>query len=143
MKNHNETLMRILMLDDDPEDAFLVRTAIKRSCLPLSFMYFQTSEAFSQYLHRTSLVSHENEVVVLLLDLNMPCKGGLEWLEELRSDSRYEGLIIVVFSTSNMAEERARSLSLGANDHLGKPDSVRELAHRLTDLYHRWIGHRR
>ncbi|RUM49331.1 MAG: hypothetical protein DSY86_09020 [Marinomonas sp.] len=140
MSNQSEASMRILMLDDDPEDAYLVKTAIKRIPLPLSFEYFQTSEAFSQYLQQAVLENVRGEVIVLLLDLNMPCKGGLDWLEELRSDSRYESLVIVVFSTSNMEEERARSLALGANDHLGKPDSVQELAHRLTDLYQHWIG---
>lgn len=76
---------------------------------------------------------------MLLLDLNMPVKTGLEWLSELRADSRFDPLIIIVLSTSDMKEEHVRSLSLGANAHIGKPDSVKELADKLVALYGRWI----
>lgn len=130
---------RLLMFDDDPEDALLVRTALKRIDIPCLFQYFQTSKAFSDYLDNDYSAQAQASPILLLLDLNMAGKTGLEWLQELRLSKRFDDLIIIVFSTSDMAEERARSLALGANDHIGKPDSVKELADRLVALYRRWV----
>lgn len=130
---------RLLMLDDDREDAFLVQTALKRVDLNWSFQHFQTSQAFSEYLNKAYSEHVQESRLMLLLDLNMPVKTGLEWLSELRADSRFDPLIIIVLSTSDMKEEHVRSLSLGANAHIGKPDSVKELADKLVALYGRWI----
>ena len=142
MVKSNDAAVKFLMLDDDPEDAFLVKTALLRSAVPVSFHYFQTSAAFAQYLPKMVLEIDHDQLIVLLLDLNMPCKSGLEWLKELRSNERLDDLFIVVFSTSDMAEEKARSFALGANEHLGKPDSVTELASKLNALYHRCVKQR-
>lgn len=129
----------LLMLDDDPEDAFLVRTALRRLDVSWSFQHFQTSKAFSDYLEKEYPVQSQASPVMLLLDLNMPIKTGLEWLAELRGNKDFDELIIIVLSTSDAAEEQVRSLALGANAHVGKPDSVAELARKLMALYGRWI----
>lgn len=130
---------RLLMFDDDPEDALLVQTALKRIDICCAFQYFQTSAEFSDYLDKEYSQQAQESPIMLLLDLNMAAKTGLEWLQELRANKRFDDLIIIVFSTSDMVEERTRSLALGANAHIGKPDSVNELAHRLKGLYRRWI----
>ena len=138
----NTTQPRLLMLDDDLEDAFLVQTALKRLNTRWSFQHFQTSQAFSDYLDKEYSVQVQESRLMLLLDLNMPVKTGLEWLSELRADSRFDPLIIIVLSTSYMKEEQERSLSLGANAHVGKPDSVKELAEKLMALYGYWIDNK-
>lgn len=139
MSQINAKPVRIVMLDDDPEDALLVSTAIKRLEYDVPFQHIQTSQAFTSYLSEDYITQSLESVVILLLDLNMPCKTGLEWLKELRSEAQYKDLIIVVFSTSGMTEERVRSLSLGADEHLGKPDRVQDLTRKLDILCRRYV----
>ncbi|SBS35833.1 Response regulator rcp1 [Marinomonas aquimarina] len=139
MTEVNAVTAHLLMLDDDPEDAFLVQTALKRLDLDWSFQHFQTCQAFRDYLNTDYALQVQQSRLLLLLDLNMPTKTGWEWLQELRADHRFDELVIIVLSTSDMAEEQARSLALGANAHIGKPDSVNDLARWLKSLYGRWI----
>ncbi|MCO4785190.1 response regulator [Marinomonas atlantica] len=139
MSQVNAKPVRIVMLDDDPEDALLVSTAIKGLEYDVPFQHIQTSQAFTFYLSEDYMTQSRESAVILLLDLNMPCKTGLEWLRELRCETQYKDLIIVVFSTSGMAEERVKSLSLGADDHLGKPDRVQDLTHKLDILCRRYV----
>ncbi|MBM6550556.1 response regulator [Marinomonas ostreistagni] len=129
----------LLMLDDDQEDALLVSTALRRAQLPLSFTHIQTSEQFGAYLGQIEAWLAQRPVA-LLLDLNMPGKSGLDWLARLRQQSELKCLRIIVFSTSCASEERLRTLALGADEHIGKPDSVAELVTVLSAVYERWIS---
>lgn len=129
----------MLMFDDDAEDALLVKTAIRRIEYPIQFVHLQTGTEFLAELEWIKQSPERMRQTLLLLDLNMPSKNGIEWLRELREQSAFNDLTIVVFSTSNMAEERARSRLLGADDHLGKPDSVNDLEKQLLRLYERWL----
>lgn len=139
METVKSQAVRLLMLDDDPEDAFLVKTALQKTHLEWIFDHFQTCKAFNEYLDKDYSVQIQESPMILLLDLNMPSKTGVEWLRELRADRRFDELVIIVFSTSDMCEEKTRTLALGANDHIGKPDSVLELARTLNKLYEQWI----
>lgn len=130
----------LLMLDDDPEDAFLVRTAIKRTALPIQFEYFQTGQAFCEYIRTISEQYLTTHSLLLLLDLNMPGKTGMDWLQELRADALYKEVVIVIFSTSNLDEDKARCLALGANAYIDKPDRVEDLATKIVSLYQTWLA---
>lgn len=130
----------LLMLDDDPEDALLVETAVKRTQLPLTFQSFQSGTEFLGCLHGLWDAGQDMANTMLLLDLNMPGKSGSDWLRELRAQRLFEQLVIVIFSTSDTDEERAKSLMLGADAHVGKPDSVNELTEQLRVLYQRWLS---
>lgn len=129
----------IIMFDDDSEDALLVKTALARLHLPVGFYHAKSRDEFYDVLDR--LMSHPGQIErsLLLLDLNMPGKNGVDWLQELRAQPLFDSLTIVVFSTTNMAEDRARSRKFGADDHVGKPDSVADLAKQLASLYERWL----
>lgn len=129
----------LLMLDDDQEDALLVSTALRRAQLPLRLIHIQSSEQFEAYLGQIQIWVSQRPVA-LLLDLNMPGKSGLDWLALLRQQPELQRLRIIVFSTSCRMEERLRTLALGADEHIGKPDSVTELVTVLSAVYERWIS---
>lgn len=129
----------VIMFDDDAEDALLVKTALARLKMPINFCHIQNRDAFAELLAELKHCPSKLEQSLLLLDLNMPSKNGIEWLRELRAQTFFDPLKIVVFSTANMAEDQARSRMLGADDHLGKPDSVTDLAKQLSALYERWL----
>lgn len=139
MSSHLEDSAQVIMFDDDAEDALLVRTALTRLGLPVSFLHVQSRRIFEEVLAELEGSPSRMQRSLLLLDLNMPGKKGADWLKELRKQPVFNTLTIVVFSTADMAEDRARSIMLGADDHLGKPDTVTELAKQLEALYKRWL----
>lgn len=74
---------------------------------------------------------HEQRPDLLLLDLNMPGKGGLEVLKLLRRDDTLFNLPVVIVSALDAEDVIAFGLSLGANDYLVKPVKSGELVAKV------------
>jgi len=77
---------------------------------------------------------------LVVLDLNLPRKDGRTVLKELKSDSRFSKVPIVVFTTSQASSDIASSYELGANCYLRKPgnlDDYRAVVRSMADF---WLG---
>ncbi len=72
---------------------------------------------------------------VIVLDLNLPGRDGLQILETLRA--RGNGVPIVVVTARDAVADRVRGLDLGADDYLVKPFSFAELSARVRALVRR------
>jgi len=70
---------------------------------------------------------------VLLLDLIMPGKSGLELLEEVRGSEQFRHLPVIVLTASSDAHDKLRALELGATDFLAKPVDQSELCLRVRN----------
>lgn len=75
---------------------------------------------------------------LVLLDLNMARKGGLEALQELRDVPAYQDLPVIVFTTSNAVEDRQQALLLGADAFLTKPSKQEDIVILLKQLASEW-----
>lgn len=58
---------------------------------------------------------------IILLDLNMPKMGGIEFLLELRQHERFQNIDVVVLTTSNWYNDKIRTFDLGISAYLVKP----------------------
>ena len=76
---------------------------------------------------------------LILLDLNMPRKNGLEALKELKQDDIFRKIPVVVFSTSSASNDIEKAYQLGANCFIIKPDTVTEWCDKLAKLSRFWI----
>ncbi len=68
---------------------------------------------------------------LVLLDLMMPHLDGFEMCRRLRADPRWKGLPVLVQSSLNRAEDRARAFAAGATDYVAKPINAVELLARV------------
>jgi two-component system OmpR family response regulator len=74
---------------------------------------------------------------LLLLDLMLPKKPGLELLRELRQEERWSGLPVIVVTARGAVGDRTRGLELGADDYVPKPFDRRELLARIAAVLRR------
>ncbi len=58
---------------------------------------------------------------IALIDINMPVMDGLKLISLIRGDDNLKEIPICVITTEGAKEDRARALSLGANEYLTKP----------------------
>jgi two-component system copper resistance phosphate regulon response regulator CusR len=72
---------------------------------------------------------------VILLDLSLPRRDGLEILKQIREQSSDQRVIIL--TSHNSVEDRVSGLNAGADDFLGKPFSFPELLARIASLLRR------
>ena len=137
--NKNAT---ILMADDDPDDFFLVKDALKESGLPGDVQLVADGEELMDYLYRRGkFFNLENMPLpcLILLDLNMPKKDGLEALTEIKKDPHFRRIPIVVFTTSGSEDDIFCSYELGASSFITKPTSFDELVEVLKKLGDYWL----
>lgn len=72
------------------------------------------------------------DIDLVLLDINMPVMGGLEFMRRVRELGTYDHIPIVIVSTEGHEEDTKRGLDLGAKGYVTKPIQTRDL-HKVID----------
>lgn len=80
---------------------------------------------------------HSRHPDLLLLDLTLPHRNGLDILRQLRQEG--VDMRILILTSHNTVEDRVAGLSTGADDYLGKPFSFPELLARIDALLRRFL----
>ena len=128
----------ILLAEDDPNDILLVQRAFEKSNITTPLHIVRDGEEAVAYLSgERDFANRERHPlpVLLLMDLKMPRKSGLEVLEWLRQQPGLRRLPVVVLTSSNQSPDINRAYDLGANSYLVKPagfDSLLELVKSLN-----------
>lgn len=130
----------ILMADDDPDDRLLLKEAFEENRLMNNLETVEDGEELLDFLHRRG--RYENSEItpgLVLLDLNMPRKSGLEALKEIKADEKLRRLPVVILTTSKAEEDIIRSYELGVNSFIVKPVTFDSLVEMVKDLDKYWF----
>jgi CheY-like chemotaxis protein len=131
--------IRILMADDDADDRMLARDALRKSRVLNELVCVEDGEQLLAYLRREPPFGDAERPGLILLDLNMPKKDGLEALEEIKADPSLRRIPIVVLTTSKAEEDLLRSYDLGAASFITKPVTFEGLVELMKTLGRYWI----
>jgi DNA-binding response OmpR family regulator len=71
---------------------------------------------------------------LILLDLKMPGRNGLEVLEAIKGNDEFRRIPVAVLTSSDRDEDVAQSYGLGSNHFITKPENPAELEERLRSL---------
>lgn len=117
----DETLP-ILLVDDDEVDVMSVKRAFKRLKIanPL-FVANNGFEALQMLRGEHDSKTLPSPPAVILLDLNMPKMGGLEFLGVLREDPLLRSMIVIVLTTSNDNGDKQTAYNRNVAGYLVKP----------------------
>ena len=132
----------ILLAEDDPNDVLLIQRAFQRNQVANPLQVVRDGEEALAYLSGQGAFADRERhplPVLMLMDLKMPRKSGLEVLEWVRQQPGLKRLPITVLTSSNQSPDINRAYELGANSYLVKPagfDSLLELVKNL-DMY--WL----
>lgn len=128
------------MADDDADDRLLLKEAFKESRLMNNLETVEDGEELMDFLHkRGKYVDSDITPGLVLLDLNMPRKSGLEALKEIKSDEKLRRLPVVILTTSKAEEDIIRSYDLGVNSFIVKPVTFDSLVELVKDLNKYWF----
>jgi CheY-like chemotaxis protein len=120
----------ILIVDDNEDDIFFIRRALDRAGINNSVHVVENGEQALEYLKGVGRYSDRNVYPLpklTFMDVKMPGKSGLEVLGEIRRDSRFKHLVIVMLTTAGYARDISLAASLGANSFLIKPSDTDDL----------------
>lgn len=114
----------VIVADDDADIRTLVAIAVSKAGLNLIDELEDGDSAWE------AIQSFAPAIVVL--DVAMPGKTGLELSRLIRADDRLAGMRVMLLSAGVDDQSRQAGLDSGANEYLIKPFSPRELAERLS-----------
>jgi CheY-like chemotaxis protein len=111
----------VLLVEDDPGDVLLTREAFEDHHLGLQLHVVGDGETAMRFLRRTDDFAGMPRPALVLLDLNLPRRSGLEVLDELKADPDLHTIPVVVLTTSQAQADILRSYQLHANAYIVKP----------------------
>jgi CheY-like chemotaxis protein len=114
-------LVDVLLVEDDPGDVLMTREAFEHYRIPNSLHVVGDGEQAMHFLRKTGEYAKMPTPGLILLDLNLPRRNGLEVLAELKSDAALLAIPVVVLTTSQAEDDILRSYSLHANAYISKP----------------------
>ena len=130
------TLARILIFEDDPNDVELTLTALADYNLANEVVITRDGQQALDFLYRRgefSTRSGDNPAVILL-DLKLPKVGGLEVLQQIKSDEALKMIPVVVLTSSHEEKDMVKSYSLGVNAYVVKPVDFHEFVNAVKEL---------
>ena len=77
---------------------------------------------------------------LILLDLNLPKMGGVEFLRELRADPVLRSLHVIVLTSSNEPRDRSAAFEYEVDDYIVKPHSFDEFSSAMSIILADWSG---
>jgi CheY-like chemotaxis protein len=111
----------VLLVEDDPGDVLMTREAFEHYQIRNNLYVVSDGEQALHFLRKTGDYAEVPTPGLILLDLNLPRRNGLEVLAELKADSDLLSIPVVVLTTSQAQEDILRSYSLHANAYISKP----------------------
>lgn len=85
-------------------------------------------------LEALQCLGNHADIDLILLDINMPKMSGLEFLNQVKADSTFTEIPVVIISTEGKEEDTIRGLEAGASAYIKKPfgnQELLEVVHRL------------
>lgn len=119
---------KIFIVDDEIDIRELVSVHLKKN-------NFQV-QGFENYLSLSKALKKEKPSL-LLLDLMLPDKDGMDICKELKQDSRYAMIPIIMLTAKTDEMDKVLGLEFGADDYITKPFSPRELVARIKAVLRR------
>lgn len=134
----------VIIAEDDPDDRLLIKDALKDACADsVDVRFVQDGAEMLDYLyHKGKYAGGEKtppQPELVLLDLNMPKKSGLEVLQEIKGDPALRTIPVVVLTTSKAPEHISKSYELGGNGFVTKPSTYSELVELMKNIDRYWF----
>jgi CheY-like chemotaxis protein len=119
----------ILVVDDDNDDVFLFREAVKKINKDYHCLTASNGEEALEVLETASIIPD-----IIFMDINMPRMNGKECLKHLKNNPQFSAIPITIYSTSNREHEIEEIYKLGAVDFFTKPIRFNNLVETIANI---------
>ena len=130
----------ILLVEDDRVDIMIVQRALKKIDVRNPLYVARTGVEALGMLRGEGYPKIEPTPSLILLDLNLPKMGGIEFLRELRADPVLGTLQVIVLTSSNEPSDRAAAFEYEVDDYIVKPHSFNDFSNVMSIILADWSG---
>jgi CheY-like chemotaxis protein len=131
----------ILLVEDDEDDAFIFRRALKESRIANPLSIAVNGKQAVDYLAGNGEYSDRERFplpFIIFLDLKLPYLGGFDVLRWIRRQPELEPVVVVVLTSSDEERDHTTAYELGARSYIVKPPDREQLLNLFRSLESYW-----
>lgn len=128
----------ILIIENDPAAALLTKEAFREAGLTELVYSVPDGDEALAYLRRKEQYANRPYPDLILLDLHLPKKSGLEVLEELKQSPTLKSTPVIVISGSSNPRDVRKAYELHASCFIRKPDDLYEFLQFIKICFDFW-----
>ncbi|OQA31976.1 MAG: Response regulator rcp1 [Betaproteobacteria bacterium ADurb.Bin341] len=128
-----------LLIEDNPGDVRLTREALNESKLRNNLSVVVDGLEALAFLKRESPYKAAPRPDIILLDLNLPRKSGLEVLAEIKADPMLQQIPVVVLTSSEAEKDIIASYNLHVNCYVSKPLDLDQFIKVVNSIESFWF----
>lgn len=131
----------ILLVDDDPNDVTLMKSALEDAHFGNQIVVAEDGEEALDYLfHRGRFTdSYFNLPVFILLDIKMPMMDGIDVLKIISSDPSFNQVPVIMMTSSRDTSDLEECYKYGANSFVVKPVNITEFIQVVKEVGKYWV----
>lgn len=132
-----DRLAKVFIVEDNPDDIFLMNMIMRRQRVSIEFSYFRDGEEFVNYMVNKAKALDGERPDLVLLDLNLPRIDGCDVLKFIKQDEELQTIPVVMLSGSSSPSDMEKVRRLGASAYLIKPldlESLKAVTHHVPNL---------
>jgi CheY-like chemotaxis protein len=129
----------ILLVEDNEGDIFLTLEALKESEVETEVSIARDGQEALDFIFKNEGFEHQTTPDLIILDVNLPKKSGHEVLYELKQDSVYKKIPVVILSTSSSIKDINLSYDNYANCYITKPTEVADFLKTIASIQNYWF----
>lgn len=122
----------ILVVEDNPADVFLISLFLRESAIAMNIHV-----AYDGCQAEHMLFEESMKADLVLLDINLPNKNGLDVLRRIRQD--HSSMPVVIFTSSTSPKDRETARIHGASDFVTKPRDLDGFHQAIGNIVNIWI----
>jgi len=134
--------INILLVEDDPAHAEIVRRNFEKSRIANRLVHVSDGQAALDYLYCRAAFSDSLQAPrpgLVLLDLRLPKVDGLQVLKTIKGDPDLSKIPVVILTTSAAESDVARAYDCHANSYLVKPVDFTQFVELMEVLGYYWL----
>ncbi len=129
----------ILLLEDEPADAYLVKMALREGKVLANLHHAIDGREGLDFLQNIGKYADAPRPDLIFLDLNMPRMNGAEFLKALKADETLNDIPVVVLTTSDVENDVVRCYQLGAASYITKPVDMQQFISAINQIGEYWF----
>lgn len=138
MENKNGEPVEILLAEDNPGDQRLTKKAFEKGKMLNNLYVVENGVEALAFLRKEGKYANTPYPDIILLDIRMPEKDGLQVLEEMKEDPKLRKIPAIMLTSSEEEEDIAKSYNNNANAYLTKPVDFKgfiDIVNKLEDFW--------
>jgi CheY-like chemotaxis protein len=131
--------IEILLVEDSPSDADLAIEALSHGKILNNLHFVEDGVEAMKFLRKQAPYITVPRPDLILLDLNLPKKSGVEVLKEIKTDQNLKRIPVLILTTSSAQEDIIKSYSLHANCYITKPVDFLQFTKVINLIEEFWL----